>query len=230
MQATCPGCNTLYVLDERQDLGKNATMTCLECGQVWEIGAPQRPAPADPAPRRPTEATPPAPRPESARPATRRKRPAQSAQVTCPECGHRFTPGTPRREGKRSRSAKGPRTILLVEDQKYFAELTRDALGRDYETVVADTIAAARDLLERSDFDLVILDLSLEGQDGSTMLRTTSRRGIPVLVFTARDETDLYEGEWDRLRAAGATDILIKGMNVEDELRAKVASLLGASG
>ena len=48
-----------------------------------------------------------------------------------------------------------------------------------------------------------------------------------MLIFTARDETDMYGNTWDQLRALGATDVLIKGMNVGDELRLKVTSLLG---
>ena len=73
----------------------------------------------------------------------------------------------------------------------------------------------------------MILDLSLEdGQDGTQVLQATRRLGIPVLIFTARDETDLYGGVWDQLKAAGATDILIKGMNVGEELRQKVRALL----
>ncbi len=95
---------------------------------------------------------------------------------------------------------------------------------------MAPNLSSARSLLAEGRFDLVILDLSLEAdQDGTQILQATRRRRIPVLIFTARDETEIYGETWKALREAGATDILIKGMNVGDELRQKVQALTSAS-
>jgi DNA-binding response OmpR family regulator len=142
--------------------------------------------------------------------------------VACPKCGHMFQapPAT-------AHSTSAHPKVLLIEDQNYFAELAREALASDCETTVVANLAGARAAMAQGSFELVILDLGLEeGQDGAQLLSVLRQKGIPVLVFTARDETELYGGVWDTLQGAGATDILIKGMNVGDELRQKVKSLL----
>ncbi len=220
MMANCPGCNTSYLVDDRKLAPGGAQITCRECGHKWKVGQARA--------ERPTQSTTPTgPRRTAAAGA------AQAGSVECPSCHHRFVPATTTGSQPAASGAPAPapgqkRRVLLVEDQNYFAELTREALGARYETVVAANLSSARALLARGQYDLVILDLSLEeGQDGTQLLRTTRQRNIPVLIFTARDETDMYGATWDQLRALGATDVLIKGMNVGDELRLKVTSLLG---
>ena len=239
MMVNCPGCNTSYLVDDRKITSSGVQLNCRECGHKWKVGAarPERitaPLPAagtPPAPPRRSQTAPIPPPPAG----------AAASTVECPSCHHRFVPGsgtgpqraaasgaTPSSSQPATRVTGQKRRVLLVEDQNYFAELTREALGERYETVVAANLNAARGLLAKGQYDLVILDLSLEeGQDGTQLLRTTRQRNIPVLIFTARDETDMYGTTWDQLRAAGATDVLIKGMNVGDELRLKVTSLLG---
>ncbi len=228
MQAACPGCNTIYVLDESKNSAKEATLTCLECGTTWILGRRRRVVapPSVPKPRRTST------RNEAPAPVPFLPEPVAAAPVTCPRCGHAFAPGAspdpdPARSEHQSREQKG--RILLVEDQKYFVELTREVLGESFVTRIVSNLAEAGSFLDKESFDLVILDLSLDdGEDGTKMLRAAKQRGIPVLIFTARDETELYGELWDKLRAAGATDLLIKGINVGEELRKKVSSLLQA--
>ena len=224
MQAACPGCNTIYVLDERQIVAKDATLSCLECGTTWSLrtgpGGSSRPKPREAVTRADT------PSPRSKRVPPRVKEP-----VTCPECGHAFAPGPSPVQGaavpKTQPRARDGGRILLVEDQKYFVELTREVLGESFQTTVVSNLSEASGVLDTEEFDLVILDLSLdEGEDGAKMLRTTKQRGIPVLIFTARDETELYGEPWENLRSAGATDLLIKGINVGEELKQKVGAIL----
>ncbi len=238
MVVNCPGCNTNYVIDERKVPPRGAKMTCRECGNSWKVGgsppahAATRPAPTSSAPAseaagKKAAATP----PRSEISATLLK------PVHCPSCGHLFVPyapAPPRAPAQATHSSNKPAAargkVLLVEDQNYFAELTREALSAAYETTVAATLGEAGKLLDSGPYDLVILDLSLEeGQDGTQLLRETKKRGIPVLIFTARDETELYGSAWEQLKSAGASDILIKGVHVGEELRQKVQSMLGAS-
>jgi len=240
MMVSCPGCNTSYSLDERRIPSGGGHLTCRECGKKWKVGGPPRGMTvAASAPAAAPKSEPATERAESAPAAAAPSPPAaneSSANLTrpvnCPKCGHFFVPTNTRASDAGSPSgvhARARARILVVEDQNYFAELTREALGETFETTVASTLSAARVMVDTGDFDLVILDLSLEeGQDGSHVLKATRKRDIPVLIFTARDETELYGGGWDRLKAAGASDILFKGMNVGDELRKKVQALLEA--
>lgn len=241
MMVSCPGCNTSYSLDERKIPSGGGHLTCRECGNKWKVGGPPRgnlPTAAPPAAK--SEAT--AERTDgmtamaaaapsvAPHPAGNDSSAGLTRPVNCPKCGHFFVPMSARQTEPSQSSAAAPRAkprILVVEDQHYFAELTCDALGDTCETTVASTLSEARGMVDSGDFDLVILDLSLEeGQDGSHVLKATRKHAIPVLIFTARDETELYGGGWDQLKAAGASDILFKGMNVGDELRKKVQSLV----
>ncbi|HEY3176500.1 MAG TPA: zinc-ribbon domain-containing protein [Candidatus Polarisedimenticolia bacterium] len=221
MMVSCPGCNTSYSIDERKVPTGGGRLTCRECGKKWKVGVP------------PVDRTPTAPPPAEAALQVSDSSASLQKPVNCPKCGHHFVPYAAQGRGPKLQPPAGKTSppkgrVLLVEDQHYFAELTREALGDSYETTVASTLASARRLVETKQFDLVILDLSLEeGQDGTKVLQATRQRAVPVLIFTARDETELYGGAWDQLRAAGATDILFKGINVGDELRQKVKSLLG---
>jgi CheY-like chemotaxis protein len=117
----------------------------------------------------------------------------------------------------------------VVEDTEFFRELAKETLSRDYRTILAATASDALGALAAERVDLVVLDLALEAEDdGLPVLDAASRRGIPVLVFTASDDSDLQYGRgWGSLRARGASDLLVKAMNVEDRLREKVAALVG---
>jgi len=232
MMVSCPGCNTHYSLDERKLPAKGGMLTCRECGKRWKIASPDEKATASaPAPPPPQAPTHPPTAGRSLESSAKLRKP-----VNCPKCGHMFLPHAPAgapltATGERAAVTRpAVSRILLVEDQNYFAELTREALGSEYETVVAPNLPSARSVLAEGHFDLVILDLSLESdQDGAQILQTTRRRRIPVLIFTARDETEIYGETWKNLQEAGATDILIKGMNVGDELRQKVQAMTAAS-
>ena len=232
MMVSCPGCNNKYNLDERKISPKGATLTCRECGKKWKVSVPIE----SPAAATPGTATTPAAATSAAEAAPKSSDSSSSLQtpVNCPKCGHFFVPHSQRstlvKQAASRKESKPVAKVLLVEDQKYFAELTREALGAECETTVTANLGAARNLIATGGYDLVILDLSLEdGQDGTHVLQATRTLGVPVLIFTARDETELYSGAWEQLKAAGATDILIKGMNVGDELRQKVQSLLKAT-
>lgn len=250
MVVNCSGCNTQYSIDERKIPPRGGSLTCRGCGTRLKVDPPSlspdiparppatAPAPGSkkkpvPAPRgTPPPAVPPSVSADRGPSAHVDSSASLTNPVSCPKCGHSFTPsrigaGSASPTGKNRQQARPLAQVLLVEDQHYFTELTCEALEREAETTVAPNLAAARDLLSRKSFDLVILDLSLEGgQDGAQILQAIRQRGIPVLIFTARDETDLYGETWESLKSAGATDILIKGMNVGEDLRQKVQAIL----
>ncbi len=147
-----------------------------------------------------------------------------SSQALCPNCGHSFKPEAVRF------APRGRQRILVAEDHDFFLQMAQDALSEEYETVSVKTAEAAQREIERCNPDLLVLDLMLaDGDSGLDILRAFRDRRFPVLVYTSRDEEQIYGKLWNTLKELGVNDILIKGMNVGDELRRKVESLLGSS-
>jgi len=114
--------------------------------------------------------------------------------------------------------------ILLVEDTHDVGE----AISRRFETI-GHTVdwqtdgRAASEILDFTDYDLVILDVMLPGLDGFEILKRLrqNRNVVPVMVLTARSEID------DRVSALdlGADDYLVKPFHVE-ELLARINALV----
>ena len=81
-------------------------------------------------------------------------------------------------------------TVLLVEDDRELAELTRDFLQSEgFEVWHEAEGKAARDRILASPPDLVILDIMLPGMNGYTVCRNVRPAyDGPILFLTARDE------------------------------------------
>lgn len=114
--------------------------------------------------------------------------------------------------------------ILLVEDNAQLAAGVAEVLRRGGFQV--DTVAGGEDAeagIASTEFDLVILDLSLPDKDGLDVLRDirNRRQDVPVMIVTARGDLD------DRVRGLdlGADDYLTKPFAVE-ELEARVRALI----
>lgn len=117
--------------------------------------------------------------------------------------------------------------VLVVEDTADIAEavvMRLEKIGHavDWEQ---DGITAS-ELLHVQAYDLVVLDLSLPGQDGLAVLRQMRARRLktPVLVLTARSAVDERIGALD----LGADDYLIKPFDY-GELEARARALLRRS-
>jgi two-component system response regulator RegX3 len=98
--------------------------------------------------------------------------------------------------------------ILFVEDEASIYEPFSQALRRSgFETVVARTCSQARDLADRSEPDLVLLDLGLPDGDGRDLARELRRiSDVPIIMLTARGtETDRVVG-----LELGADDYVVK--------------------
>ena len=115
--------------------------------------------------------------------------------------------------------------ILIVEDdphsQLYFTKL----LAGLYDTAVADSAADAWNHLHERTFDLVLMDISLKGdEDGLSLTRRLRTEELfeklPIVAVTA------YAFPDDRKRAieAGCTDYLPKPVSSSD-LHRKIAEL-----
>lgn len=117
--------------------------------------------------------------------------------------------------------------ILLVEDHPELCEWVAKSLRQaGYAVDTTDRGDHAEHHLLTSEYDGVLLDLSLPGKDGLDVLRSLRARGsrVPVLVFTARGSVD------DRIKGLnlGADDYLPKPFELA-ELEARLKALLRRS-
>lgn len=80
--------------------------------------------------------------------------------------------------------------LLIVDDDRFLQENLRKLLEREgFEVETAYSGEDGLNLLERKEFDLLILDLGLPGDDGIATCRRVRRRwNFPVLMLTARSE------------------------------------------
>jgi CheY-like chemotaxis protein len=143
--------------------------------------------------------------------------PARSREVCCPSCGHCFDPE--QAEGRLP-------TVLIVEDTDFFLDFAAETLGRSFRTLSARSVSEARRILATRPVDLVLLDLTLPDAEGTEVLRALPRPDIPVLIYTSRDETSMIGEEWQALAQLGASDIIHKGLNMEEALLSKAEALL----
>src|ERR1700761_4513688 len=84
------------------------------------------------------------------------------------------------------------RHLLVVDDDDRIRDLLKQYLSRaGFRVTTASDAAAARKLLEMLDFDLLILDVMMPGEDGLSLTRWVRKRGAtPVLILTARGLAD----------------------------------------
>jgi DNA-binding response OmpR family regulator len=116
--------------------------------------------------------------------------------------------------------------ILIAEDEPRLSSFLEKGLrAAGYSTTVCEDGIRAAGLARDTEFDLLILDVGLPGQDGFSVLRAIRARGekLPVLILTARDEVvDTVTG-----LDSGADDYVTKPF-VFDELLARVRARLRA--
>ncbi|TNB49349.1 response regulator [Martelella lutilitoris] len=113
--------------------------------------------------------------------------------------------------------------LLIVDDDTRIRTLLKRYLGEQgYRVSTAGDAAEARRKLEGLDFDLLVLDVMMPGEDGVSLTRDLSKvRPIPVLLLTARAEADArIEG-----LEAGADDYLPKPFEPR-ELLLRISNIL----
>lgn len=112
--------------------------------------------------------------------------------------------------------------ILIVDDEKAICDLIDMNLTEaGYRCTCVQDGLKAIDLIEREDFDLILLDVMLPGADGFDIMEYIRPLKIPVIFITAKDAVrDKVKG----LRL-GAEDYLVKPFDVM-ELLARVEVVL----
>ena len=77
--------------------------------------------------------------------------------------------------------------ILIAEDEHLIARLVEMTLtSAGYRCTVAEDGRTAADLIEKTDFDMAILDIMLPGLDGYDLLASLKPQGVPVIFLTAK--------------------------------------------
>lgn len=114
--------------------------------------------------------------------------------------------------------------ILLAEDdQQLAASLTEVLTAQQYHIDVVNDGETAWDYLQCSQYDLILLDVTLPKLDGLGLCQRLRRSGsqIPVMMLTARDTTaDKVTG-----LDAGADVYMVKPVNLQ-EVQAQLRALL----
>jgi two-component system phosphate regulon response regulator OmpR len=118
------------------------------------------------------------------------------------------------------------RHLLIVDDDDRIRGLIKEYLTRaGFRVTTAPDAAAARRLLATLDFDLLVFDVMMPGEDGFSLTRwvrsESASRLTPVLMLTARDAPE------DRIGGLrlGADDYLSKPFEPE-ELLLRIEAIL----
>jgi CheY-like chemotaxis protein len=127
---------------------------------------------------------------------------------------------------KRGRVAAPARHVLLVEDDVTLLDVMARQLSR--EGIAVRTATTGEEAIRGAEAEppaLMVLDIGLPERDGfdvvDAMRQRPTLRGIPVLVYTARD---LTEDERGRLRL-GPTRFLTKSKASDEDFRRLVVEL-----
>ena len=108
---------------------------------------------------------------------------------------------------------RGPRTVLIVDDDPAMRAVLRDSLQRDgYRVVEAEDGAAALLLVESEPVDVAIVDKEMPGTKGLDLLSFLHARcpAMPVIFITAFGGTQVAEES----RRRGAVQYLEKPFRI----------------
>ncbi len=133
--------------------------------------------------------------------------------------------------GARISALQEGRHLLVVDDDNRIRDLLKEYLARaGFRVTTAADAARARRLMDLLDFDLVVLDVMMPGENGVDFTRALRARAgdagrTPVLMLTARGAAD------ERIEglSAGADDYLPKPFEPQ-ELLPRIESILRRSG
>ncbi len=117
--------------------------------------------------------------------------------------------------------------LLITDDDMHLRKLVRTYGELEgFHCEEADTGIQALEAIQKTDFDIIILDVMMPGSDGFQVLEEIRRASqVPVIMLTARDE------EYDKLKGfgLGADDYISKPFSPK-ELMARVGAVLRRAG
>lgn len=103
------------------------------------------------------------------------------------------------------------KTLLMIEDNPDNVKLLTWTLEDEgYEVVTAATAEEGLKELEKREFALILMDISLPGMDGkqaTRIIRTDPKyRDLPIIAVTAH----AIQGESEKILACGVTELVTK--------------------
>jgi two-component system phosphate regulon response regulator OmpR len=123
--------------------------------------------------------------------------------------------------------AKPPSRLIVVDDEPDIRAMVADYLGKDGYAVCRCASGVELDaVLQSGPADLVVLDVSMPGEDGISIARRIRATGpTPIIMLTALDDViDRVVG-----LEVGADDYLTKPFDLR-ELRARIRAVLRRAG
>ncbi len=107
--------------------------------------------------------------------------------------------------------------ILYVDDDLQSRLLVKHLIGKHYELTLVSNAEQALEVLNKETFDLILLDIRLEGEMSGIELLSRIRQmpqheGVPVIAVTAY----AYEDDKRYLLSSGFTDYVSKPIDLEN--------------
>lgn len=128
--------------------------------------------------------------------------------------------------GRRAPDDDAPHLLVVDDDTRIRTLLKRFLAEEGFRVSVAGTAAEARRKLTGLDFDLIVLDIMMPGEDGVALTKSLrDEREVPILMLTALSETESRVTGLE----AGADDYLPKPFDPR-ELVLRVNNILRRGG
>ncbi len=114
-----------------------------------------------------------------------------------------------------------PRILLVDDDSSLCMRYKTEFMAEGWEVVIAHNGFEAIEIIEKEDFDIVVLDIRMPGMDGISALEkiAVKKRDLSVLINSA------YSNYKDNFLTWLAEDYIIKSPDLT-ELKAKIKSIL----
>ncbi|MGB2706150.1 MAG: response regulator transcription factor [Candidatus Omnitrophota bacterium] len=121
---------------------------------------------------------------------------------------------------------KNVKKILLIDDEKDFLSLLKDALEiRDFEVIAVDNAVEAGMELASKLPELILMDIKMPGIDGlqacAAIRRNPATKNIPIIVVSALSD-ESYRKE---ARKLGVAEYFVKPVDIEKLIR-KIKEIL----
>jgi DNA-binding response OmpR family regulator len=100
--------------------------------------------------------------------------------------------------------------ILVVEDLRVHRRIIKRMLGDDYHTIMVGSVEAAREAIQGSQVDLILVDWGLPGETGLSFVadvrETPATASSPIIMLTAENRSRFVA----EAMQAGVNDYLVK--------------------